>query len=143
MRIILDTDLRLPLDAKILSQTGRTVVMTASQDQDKIAALESAGAEVMNMPIGDDRRPALPPVLQWLGDQGVNDLLVEAGAKLAGQFVAQNLANQLIVYTAPVLMGSSARPLLELDIEQMARRHHISNTKLKRMGDDWRLIADF
>jgi diaminohydroxyphosphoribosylaminopyrimidine deaminase/5-amino-6-(5-phosphoribosylamino)uracil reductase len=142
MRVILDTHLRLPLDAKIISQIGRTILMMASNDAGKIAKLESLGIEVLNMPTGKNGRIALAPVLEWLGDQDVNDLLVETGATLAGQFIANNLANQLIVYTAPVLMGSSARPLLELDIEQMDQRHHIANTKLKRIGDDWRLIAD-
>ena len=142
IRIVLDTNLRTPPDAKIINRIGRTVIITSSNDQAKISALETKGAEVLTMQKDKNGRIALAPVLKWLGDQGVNDLLVEAGATLAGQFIAQNLVNQLIVYTAPVLMGSSARPLLELDIEQMAQRHHIAKTKLKRIGDDWRLIAD-
>ena len=142
LRVVLDTHLRMQPNAKILGQIGRTVIMTASTDAKKIDALENQGAEVMEMPTEQTGRIALEPVLRWLGQQNINDLLVEAGATLSGQFIANNLANQLIVYTAPVLMGSSARPLLELNIEQMDQRHHIANTKWKQIGKDWRLIAD-
>ena len=117
-------------------------MMTASEDTAKIEILKAAGAEIVSMPTNKSGRIALAPVLKWLGNEDINDVLVEAGATLAGQFISQKLANQLIVYTAPVLMGSSARPLLELDIDQMAQRHHIANTRIKQIGKDWRIIAD-
>ncbi|NNC38897.1 MAG: bifunctional diaminohydroxyphosphoribosylaminopyrimidine deaminase/5-amino-6-(5-phosphoribosylamino)uracil reductase RibD [Hyphomonadaceae bacterium] len=142
LRVILDTNLRTPPDAKILAHTGRTVIITATDDNDKIEALKNAGAEIHTMPKDENGRIDLTDVLKWLGQENINDLLVEAGATLAGQFISNKLANQLIVYTAPVLMGSSARPLLELDIDQMAHRHHIANTKVKKIGKDWRIIAD-
>lgn len=49
LRVILDTHLRTPLDAKIIAQSARTIVMTSSKDEDKIRALENVGAEVINM----------------------------------------------------------------------------------------------
>lgn len=142
LRVILDTHLRTPMTARILSQSGRTVIMTTSDEQPRISALKKAGVEIVNMKPGSKGRIDIAAVLKWLGDEKINDVLVEAGATLAGQIIANKHADQLIVYTAPVLMGSSARPLLELDIEQMAQRHHIANTKVKKIGKDWRIIAD-
>ena len=141
MRVVLDTHLRMPLNAKIIQGLGRIVVMTASNNSSKINQLQGLGVEVMQMPI-DNNKIELNAVLKWLGDQQINELLVETGATLAGSFIQQNLVNQLILYTAPVIMGSSARPLFEINIEEMKNRLHIEHFKTKQMGKDWRLIAD-
>lgn len=77
-----------------------------------------------------------------LGEQQINELLVETGATLAGSFLQQNLINQLILYTAPVIMGSSGRPLFEINIEKMQDRLKLNDFKIKKLGQDWRLIAE-
>jgi diaminohydroxyphosphoribosylaminopyrimidine deaminase/5-amino-6-(5-phosphoribosylamino)uracil reductase len=142
LRAVLDTHLRTPVTANILQGPGRKIIITASKDEAKIKGLEKAGAEVVNSPKNDDGRIELGPVLKYLGDLCINDVLVECGATLAGQFIEKKLVNQLILYTAPVLMGSSARPLFSFSIEEMVQRHHITNVKFKRLGKDWRILAD-
>ena len=141
MRVLLDTDLRIPLNAKILKDLGRSVIMTASDNLIKIKQLRELGSEVVQMPT-INKTIDLKSVLNWLGDEQINELLIETGATLAGSFIKQNLVNQLILYTAPVIMGSSARPLFELNIEEMKNRLHIEHLKTKQLGKDWRLIAD-
>lgn len=141
MRVILDSELRIDPKAQVISALGRCIVMTNSQDKVKINALKIQGVEVVQIPLtatGLD----LNKVLNWLGEQQINELLVETGAKLAGAFIQEKLVNQLILYTAPVLMGSSARPLFEMNIEEMRNRLHIEEFKIKQMGKDWRMIAD-
>jgi diaminohydroxyphosphoribosylaminopyrimidine deaminase/5-amino-6-(5-phosphoribosylamino)uracil reductase len=141
MRVILDTHLRMDSKAKILNAIGRKVVMTASQNKAKIELLESIGVEIVHIP-QKDNKIELMPVLKWLGEQQINELLVETGATLAGSFIQQNLVDQLILYTAPVIMGSTARPLFELNIEKMKDRIKCNNYKLKTMGSDLRLLID-
>jgi len=141
MRVVLDTDLRIPLEAKIIQGLGRSVIITASKNITKINQLCEKGVEVVQMPICNNKID-LNAVLKWLGDKQINELLVETGATLAGTFMQQKLVNQLILYTAPVIMGSSARPLFELNIEEMKNRLHIEHFKTKQLGKDWRLIAD-
>ena len=141
MRVILDTALRIPADAKILQSVGRRVVMTLAGDCAKSVMLEKQGVEIVKMPPGPDGRPDIKAVLQWLGQQQINEVLVESGAVLAGQFVAQNLVDELLVYTAPVIMGRSARPLLDLRFETMKQRLLLKNVKLKKLGKDWRIRA--
>ena len=141
MRVILDTHLRIPLDAKILSSIGRSVIMTASSNTDKIEQLNNYGVEVVQISKNKDKLD-LQAALKWLGDAQINELLVEAGATVAGAFLQQKLVNQLILYTAPVIMGSSARPLFEINIEEMNKRLHIEEFTIKQMGKDWRMMAD-
>ena len=139
MRVILDTHLRIKKQAKILTGIGRKVIMTASTNQEKISQLESNGIEVIKILLKQDRIE-LMPVLKWLGQQGVNELMVETGATLAGAFIQQQLVNQLIIYTAPIIMGSTARPLFEINIEKMIDRISLNNYKIKRFGRDLRVV---
>ncbi len=137
MRVVLDTHLRISIEAKILQGLGRKVIMTASLNFEKIKQLESQGVEVIPMPTLNGVID-LNATLVWLGKQQINELLVETGARLAGSFIHQSLVNQLVIYTAPVIMGSLARPLFELEINRMKDRIRFKDVKVKKFGKDLR-----
>lgn len=138
LRIVLDTHLRLPLTAKILRQPGRTLVITLSSDETRINALKDAGAEVLVRKDGD--RLDLAAILKWLAkEEQCNELLVECGATLAGAFVEAGLVNELVVYMAPKLLGSSARPLLQLPLERMDQQIPLLLDEVRHLGQDLRL----
>jgi diaminohydroxyphosphoribosylaminopyrimidine deaminase/5-amino-6-(5-phosphoribosylamino)uracil reductase len=138
LRVVLDSQLRLPPTAKLLSQPGRTLVVTLAQDETRAAALRAAGAEVVRR---DDReRIDLAGVIEYLAQaEQCNELLVECGARLAGAFVAAGLVDELVVYMAPKLLGSAARPLLELPLERMAQQVPLELVELRHLGADLRL----
>lgn len=100
----------------------------------------SAQVEVLALPNGLGR-VNLPALLQTLAERQCNEVLVEAGPTLAGQFLAQGLVDELIVFMAPVLMGSDARPLLQLPLETMAEKVPLSITDVRAVGDDWQITA--
>ncbi|SEG81413.1 bifunctional diaminohydroxyphosphoribosylaminopyrimidine deaminase/5-amino-6-(5-phosphoribosylamino)uracil reductase RibD [Marinobacterium lutimaris] len=138
LRVVLDTHLRLPLTAKILRQPGRTLVMTLSSDEARINALKEAGAEVQVREDGE--RLDLGAILEWLAQhEQCNELLVECGATLAGAFVGAGLVNELVVYMAPKLLGSSARPLLQLPLERMDQQIPLVLDEVRHLGQDLRL----
>ena len=141
MRVVLDTHLSINVEARILQGLGRKVVMTASLNFEKIKQLETQGVEVIPMPTVNEMID-LNAVLVWLGKQQINELLVETGAVLAGSFINQNLVNQLIIYTAPVIMGSLARPLFELEIDGMEDSIRFKDYQLKKFGKDLRYLID-
>ena len=141
MRVILDTHLKINLNAKVFHSLGRSIVMTASNNSNKIKQLEAIGVEVVQISMTKGKLN-LNAVLKWLGKEQINELLIETGATLAGAFLQQKLINQLIIYTAPVIMGSSARPLFKINIDKMSDRILITNKKMKNFGDDWRLMTN-
>ncbi|MGC1507565.1 bifunctional diaminohydroxyphosphoribosylaminopyrimidine deaminase/5-amino-6-(5-phosphoribosylamino)uracil reductase RibD [Ketobacter sp. MCCC 1A13808] len=145
LRVVLDSTLRTPVDAAILRQPGATLILCRELDAGKAIALEMAGAEVMQMP-GQDKKQGihLDAVLELLAQRQVNDVLVEAGSQLAGNFIDQGLTDEWICYVAPMLMGSSARPVLALPaIDTMAQARDLSsNLQLKAsrsVGQDIRM----
>jgi diaminohydroxyphosphoribosylaminopyrimidine deaminase/5-amino-6-(5-phosphoribosylamino)uracil reductase len=132
LRVVLDSTGRMTGQAKILKQPGRTLWITTGER-------EMPGAEVIT-PESIDGRVDLRWLLNYLVEtEQVNEVLVEAGAELSGAFVAAGLVDELIIYMAPTLMGSSARPLLQLSLDKMAQQKRMSMVDLRQLGTDIRM----
>lgn len=83
----------------------------------------------------------LSAVLQVLAARDVNEVQVEAGATLSGAFLAAELVDELLLYVAPVLLGSQARPLFGgLAIDHMAQAMRLDTVDARRVGEDLRVL---
>lgn len=101
---------------------------------------KSCDAQMAVAPVREGRFD-LDAVLRLLGERGVNEVQLEAGATLAGAFLAAGLVDELLLYVAPVLLGASARPLFDgLDVQQMSERLAMRIFDTRRVGDDLRLL---
>ena len=133
LRVVVDSHLRIPRDCQLLNDGMPTLVVSAEDG-------ELPGAEVITMDNGDGRVD-LKALLERLAQRECNDVLVEAGAELAGAFVAEDLVDELVVYMAPKLLGSAARPLLELPLQSMSAAVDTEIVDIRALGDDWRITA--
>ena len=89
----------------------------------------------------DKGRFDLDAVLRLLATRGINEVQVEAGATLAGAFLAAGLVDELLLYIAPVLLGERARPLFDgLHIDAMAERLRLRTVDSRSIGGDLRLL---
>lgn len=139
LRVVVDTHLSLPLEAKLLKQPGRTLIMTCSDDEDAAAALEANGAEVVRLPLCSDVVD-MGAVLDILGEMAVNEVLLETGATLSGAVLQAGLLDEIVIYMAPLLMGHDARPLFRLPgIDTMAERIELELLDQRMVGRDMRL----
>jgi diaminohydroxyphosphoribosylaminopyrimidine deaminase / 5-amino-6-(5-phosphoribosylamino)uracil reductase len=109
LRVILDRQLRTPPGARVFEDAAAQGVwiFTAATDPQRSAALAARGARI-------EQTVDLAQVLATLGKAGVNELLVEAGATLAGALVQQHCVDELLLYVAPMVLGDRARGLLQL-----------------------------
>ena len=139
LRVVLDTHLRTPASARILEPPGEALLLTASDDPARHAALRAAGARIERLPGG----PAgldLAAVLRHLAGLEVNELLVECGPGLAGALMTARLVDEMVLYLAPALLGHEARPLARLPgIATLAERVRFAVADLRRIGDDLRI----
>jgi len=84
----------------------------------------------------------LSDVIVTLAERGLNDVLIESGARLAGAFIEQNLVNELILFQAPKLMGAAAKSLVELPhINALADAKMLKIKELSLIGEDIRIVA--
>lgn len=141
LRVIADRRLALPETAMILQQPGRTLVFTESRDPARTAALAARGAEIIRL----EDEVFLEACLRHLaGVEEVNELLVEAGAVLAGAMLRSGLVDELIVYQSPVLLGDGGRGLFHLpELKTMADCIRLVPVETRRVGEDLRCIYRF
>ena len=98
------------------------------------------GPECLIVP-GDDGQVDLHQLLVELANRGVNDVLVEAGPRLAGAFAQLGLVDEFQIFIAGKFLGSSARPLLDWPLAQMKDAPELKITEIRAVGDDWRVTA--
>jgi diaminohydroxyphosphoribosylaminopyrimidine deaminase/5-amino-6-(5-phosphoribosylamino)uracil reductase len=139
LRVVLDSDLRTPPTAQLLSFAGSTLILARDASTATAETLREAGASVESIGARDNRL-CLDAVLERLAALECNEVLVEAGPTLAGDFVRRGLVDELVIYMAPVLLGSSARSLFEMPpLERMCDRCEFEWRDVQRVGDDLRL----
>ncbi|HEY3731955.1 MAG TPA: bifunctional diaminohydroxyphosphoribosylaminopyrimidine deaminase/5-amino-6-(5-phosphoribosylamino)uracil reductase RibD [Steroidobacteraceae bacterium] len=142
LRVLLDSGLRVPPQARMFDREGPALVFTASTDGARRGALERAGVRVEAALSAAGGGLALEPILRRLAELEANEVWVEAGARLAGALLQQRLVDELIVYLAPSLIGPSGRPLAELPpIAQLDQRLGLKFTECVPIGPDLRLTA--
>ncbi|NOZ53544.1 MAG: bifunctional diaminohydroxyphosphoribosylaminopyrimidine deaminase/5-amino-6-(5-phosphoribosylamino)uracil reductase RibD [Gammaproteobacteria bacterium] len=141
LRVVLDSQLRMPVDATLLQIPGQTLIYTLNDNQQKIAALQHRDAEVCVLPSAE-KRLTLSRVLIDLAKREVNDVLLEAGACLNGAMLMADLVDELIFYIAPSIMGDQALGAFHLpEITQMVQKRVLSIVDTRQIGGDWRIIA--
>lgn len=137
LRVVLDRQLRTPAGSHVLDGHTPTLVLhaaSATKPDDRFDRVEC-------MAIAErDQALDLHEVLCLLAGRGCSELHVEAGATLCGALLAQGLADELLLYIAPLLLGDTARPLLHLPaLAGMAERWSLRTIDQRQVGSDWRL----
>lgn len=141
LRVIVDSTLRTPPAARILQQPGATLIVTSQVAGRRADRLRAAGAELLAVP-GDASTVDLDALLAALAAREINEVLVEAGATLAGALLDAELVDELIVYMAPLLLGDGARGLAHLPtLTRMADRLEVAWRETRALGRDWRITA--
>lgn len=139
LRVVLDSELRLPQQAKILGKG--TLVYTASTDEAKQAGLRAKGVEIVAL-AGVDGQVDLSAVMKDLARRGINEVLVEAGRTLNGALLKAGLVDEMVLYLAPQLLGDAARGMAGLgELERLQQRVDLRWQDVRHVGDDLRIVA--
>ncbi|TQV85298.1 bifunctional diaminohydroxyphosphoribosylaminopyrimidine deaminase/5-amino-6-(5-phosphoribosylamino)uracil reductase RibD [Aliikangiella coralliicola] len=133
-RILLDREKRAQVKAKIFNDDAQVFWLSDNfaQIQKENHLTRLSGFE------------SLSEMLKYFAEQqGMNNLLLESGHQLAGEFLKQQLIDELVVYVAPKLMGNQAMGLFDLNINKMQITPELHLLDLRRIGDDIRLTYSF
>jgi diaminohydroxyphosphoribosylaminopyrimidine deaminase/5-amino-6-(5-phosphoribosylamino)uracil reductase len=140
LRIVLDSALRMPPQARMLA-SGKTLIVTAGNDRERMVRLEDAGAEILVLP-GAGGRVDVAQLMQELAVREINELMVEAGCTLNGALLQAGVVDELVMYVAPVLLGDTARGLFALpELTGMAGRTDVRIVDTRMVGKDSRVTA--
>jgi diaminohydroxyphosphoribosylaminopyrimidine deaminase / 5-amino-6-(5-phosphoribosylamino)uracil reductase len=179
--VIVDSDLQMPLDAKLWSTLGKRPVSpevaaafdlsldainsiagraiyiyTISQNAEKKRALEALGAVVIEMPealptgtqtsqdasnLPVKRKVDLAAMMLDLGRREINELHVEAGFKLNGSLLRAGVVDELVVYTAPKLLGSGMGMANLPELAALDNAVQLEFKSAELIGGDLRVVA--
>ena len=133
LRIIVDSRLETPRDAKILQ--GPKVLIFAAKP-----GPVPENAEVVVLPNAQGK-VELPRMLEELGRRGINELHVEAGFRLNGSLVREGCVDEFLVYLNPSFLGDGAQGMLDVPtVSAVADRLKLNTLSLDRLGDDLRVV---
>jgi diaminohydroxyphosphoribosylaminopyrimidine deaminase / 5-amino-6-(5-phosphoribosylamino)uracil reductase len=142
LRVVLDSALRVPPQARMFDREGPALVFTASDDAARRAELERRGVRIETVARAAGGGLELEAVLRRLAGLEANEIWVEAGARLAGALLHARLVDEFIVYLAPSLLGPTARALVELpEISQLDQRLRLEFSECQPLGPDLRVTA--
>ncbi len=139
-RVVVDSKLQTPPDAKLLSRPGEVLIFTNQAESAAGGHLRVQGATIER--VGGSRHCDLAKVLERLAELEFNEVWVEAGATLNGALIREGLIDELIIYLAPQLLGTSAMGMFAIDsLVSLEQRISLDFQDVRRVGDDLRIIA--
>jgi len=140
LKIVVDSKFETSPAVRLLEE-GRTLVVGALNDAEKIAGLRAAGAETAIIP-NDHGKVELCKLMEELARRELNEIHVEAGTKLNGSLLEAGVVDELLVYFAPRLIGDSGRGMFSLPIlTELSKSTSLEIREVKRIGGDLRILA--
>ena len=140
LRVLVDSALRTPPDARLFDAAGPVLVYGARGDAARAGRLRARGAEVALLP-GADGRVDLAALLADLARRGINELHVEAGATLNAALLRAGLVDELLLYLAPKLLGAGRDMAAFGPLRTLAEASEFEFTQVDRIGADLRILA--
>jgi diaminohydroxyphosphoribosylaminopyrimidine deaminase/5-amino-6-(5-phosphoribosylamino)uracil reductase len=144
-KLIVDSRLRTPVNAKLF-QTGKTTIFHSVVDAKQVSALQDVGAQLCCLPEvqSDNRvRVNLLELMQLLGREQINELHVEAGAKLSGSLIQAGCVDELLLYLAPKLLGQGAAMFALPELQSVDQARSLKIHEMKQVGEAIRILARF
>ncbi|WP_010651942.1 bifunctional diaminohydroxyphosphoribosylaminopyrimidine deaminase/5-amino-6-(5-phosphoribosylamino)uracil reductase RibD [Oceanobacillus massiliensis] len=143
IRIVMDSSLRIPFDAQVITDNKAETIIFTSQNYDKtkrksleklhINVVETSGQQYTN-PI---------EVADYLGERGISSLLIEGGGNINASFIENKLVDKIVLYIAPRLIGGKDAPtfLEGIGIDQMSDAIELETTDIHRIGPDFKFVG--
>ena len=139
VRIVVDSRLETPLEARVLGEG--TLIASAVDEKTRSAALTAKGASVLVLPNAGGE-VNLAALLRELAGRHMNEVHVEAGARLNGALLQARLIDELLVYLAPSVLGDAARAMFALpELQDLAGKRELEVRDVCMIGADIRVIA--
>ena len=139
LRVILDSQLRTPLGAKVIGDGKCLFLASENAPSERANALESRGAKIRRVAIdATTGRPKLEGILSTLASEGVSMLLVEGGSSVISTFIKAQMVDEYSLFVAPVFLGRGLQLAGELSLDHMGEAIALSPARIKQVeGDLW------
>jgi diaminohydroxyphosphoribosylaminopyrimidine deaminase/5-amino-6-(5-phosphoribosylamino)uracil reductase len=131
-RIVVDSKLEISLEARVLQGAASWIVAATPHPEKEAALLPNAHGKV-----------DLPALMLELGRREINELHVEAGAKLNGSMIREGCVDELLLYLAPCLIGDAQGMFALPALQQLDHKYTLRFHDITPIGEDVRILARF
>jgi len=138
LRVIVDSNGRTPLDSRVFSEPGKTLLALGRKVKpEEKAAFAKAGAEVLESPTASGAVD-LEKLLKSLAEREITSVMVEGGGILLGSLFDRGLVDKVIAFIAPIIIGGAgAKTAVAGDgVSEVAQSFHLERVRVGRLGDD-------
>ncbi len=138
LRVVVDSQGRLPPEARLLRELGSALVAVASERSQGVAQLKRAGVEVLAAGDAEGRRVDLRRLMQALGRRDVVSVLAEGGGTLLGSLFDAGLVDKAVVFIAPLVIGGvdAPPPVAGQGAQRLAEALRLGRLEVRRVGQD-------
>ncbi len=144
LRVVLDSQCRTPLDAKMLGEPGNTLIVTTeSASPARVAELADRGVRVLQVPLNEPGRVDLAETVAELGRRDVVNLLVEGGGIVLGSLFDAGMVDKVYAFIAPKIIGgeTAPTPVGGTGAPTLSQSWHLERTRWEQIGEDWLIIG--
>lgn len=139
LRVVVDSKLKTPVNSKLFDAEGELLFAVGGDVADDKRRDFESRAQVIAFE-GTDGRVDCKRVLEYLAERQINDILIEAGPNLVGEFLQASLVDELIVYVAPSILGDAAMGFARMpEIQMLAERVSGKFSNVCLVGEDIRI----
>lgn len=145
LRLVLDSQLRVPLDAKLLSdaQAPRTIIVTTgAASKEKVARIQEKGASVWVL--AEDERGWVDQATMWkaLAEHGVTSVLLEGGNTVFTECLKSQVADRVAIFIAPKIVGSGIDAIGDLNIRNINSAITLEKAMIRSFDGDWMVTGN-
>jgi diaminohydroxyphosphoribosylaminopyrimidine deaminase/5-amino-6-(5-phosphoribosylamino)uracil reductase len=138
-RIVLDSQLKIPEEAKVFGDSPTKVIIAATESapKDKIERLGNKGVRILTLE-SKEGRIDLKSCLSKLGEIGMMSLMVEGGNQVNGSFLDERLIDKLLLFLSPRLIGDPEAPGIfgGRGVSKLQEAIPLKEMKARRIGED-------
>lgn len=135
--VVLDTDLRIPLNSKML-QNGGNVIIAAGKNPplEKKTKLESLGCTIITA--ANEGKPSISEVLKELGKRGIDSVLIEGGGEINYSAISEGVVDKVMMFIAPKIIGGreGKSPYQGQGVQYMRDAIKLRYEKIYRINED-------
>ena len=137
LRVILDSKLKTPPDAKVISRDNKCLIITSENaDSEKAKILRDKGARVASVAVNHDNHIDIKSALEYLASQGILTLMVEGGSEVISSFLSEKLADYVKFFIAPRIFGEGKGISLNMNFADVNSAFKLSGLESRPCGDD-------
>lgn len=136
IRIIADSNLKIPLRAKVLDNPQKVIIATSKKASKKKAKqLQQKGAKILVLPLKKNKID-LKQLMVELGKLEITSVMVEGGAELNADAIRSGIADKVLFFIAPGFIGDGLGAVGDLGIKKVDKKINLNHMSTKKVGKD-------